>query len=290
MITIPEKIHSMMSRNDCTKYVNGIRTDFYLINGGEETETKLQIPVPYKFMHTISNNIVWESPNHRFLTRLVRFDDGTFGYRKEWNNEVLFQRYDVATDFNEYGFAMVAKDNFVTWINKEFKLLDVSGLFFHVTTPAEYKHALDTVMDAEAYYKNPNEYQGYFHDNGSWRKVDDFSKGAIPLSRLQGTTYYQREQAAYLGTNGKLVEFREHDGKKYTGKKETYFSHGTEFDEAGHAYSHDGMLFAEGFYIRYDNLKEWFTKKGYADVLRDQVIRRRPKKLLNESKEKKNKD
>ena len=277
MIEIPKKISSIIVREDSPGYEYGKRTDFYIINKGKKDETAVGYEAPKKHLHNDSNVIAEERT--RFLSgiKLVRFDDGKFGYVRRKGNEVLFQRFDIATSFNKYGFAMVAKDNFVTWMNKDFELLDACGTFRHVLTPEEYSKKCSEVMDVEMFYSNPLCYQGYYHDNGAWREVYDFSKGEIPLSRVKGTRLKKREQTSYLGTNGELQVFYEYDGKKLSKDSEKYFAHGTDFDSDGHAYFHNGMLFAEGFFIKYENLKGWLIERGFAEELREEVADKKKK-------------
>ena len=45
----------------------------------------------------------------------------------EKDNILLPYRYDIATDFNEYGFAMIGKNGKVSWIDKKFNYLNIEG-------------------------------------------------------------------------------------------------------------------------------------------------------------------
>lgn len=57
----------------------------------------------------------------------VKFVDGTYSFVSEETGELLPYKFNVATDFNEYGFAMVAIDYGVSWFYKGKVLFDSNG-------------------------------------------------------------------------------------------------------------------------------------------------------------------
>ena len=178
---------------------------------------------------------------------------------------------------------MVEKDHFATWLNKDFELLDSCGLFREIPTQEKYKEFQEKYEGTDLYMPNPDKYKGYYGDNFAWEKVYDFSEGTTPLARVQDSF----GKTAYLGIDGELKVFREYDG---TLKKQEYtlFADGTDFDKNGCATCKDSMLFADGFFIKYANLKKLFASEGFIQVLNKEVRtqiesekKTKPKKLLN---------
>lgn len=55
--------------------------------------------------------------------KLVQFRDKSYGYIYQHNGYVDFHRYDIATNFNKYGIAMVAKYGTVSFIDTNFNYL-----------------------------------------------------------------------------------------------------------------------------------------------------------------------
>lgn len=55
--------------------------------------------------------------------KVVRLSDGLFGYVREEDGMLLPERFLIAGEFDEYGFAMVGKENGVTFIDKDFNAL-----------------------------------------------------------------------------------------------------------------------------------------------------------------------
>ena len=65
--------------------------------------------------------------NENFVNgfKVVKTANGEYAYIRESDNSLLPFRYDIAFDFNEFGFAIVGKDGSVSWINKDFKYLNI---------------------------------------------------------------------------------------------------------------------------------------------------------------------
>lgn len=153
-------------------------------------------------------------------------------------------RYDVAFDFNAFGFAIVGKDGSVSWIDRDFKYLNLQG-----------------EMVEEELDKNYAKFDG-------WQGISAFSKGNIPLSRVyDGRNTYGK--IAYFGTDGKFKEFYRYDGKI---DMDSYFSRstfagGSTFNEKGHAISDGDMLFAKGYYVSYEDLIKLSMEKGFIDSI-----------------------
>ena len=127
-------------------------------------------------------------------------------------------RYDFASDFNEKGYAMVAKDGTVSWINKTFKYLSVDGIM------------------VEDYINNPNAvFKGV-------SEIYNFNNGEIPLSKI-----CIGNKVSYFGLNGKLKEFYMFDGK-IQDYSCTSFNDGKTFDSNGIAVDYEKILFASGYF------------------------------------------
>lgn len=57
--------------------------------------------------------------------KLVRFANGEFGYIRQSDGKILPHRFDIATSFNEYGLAMVGKNEAVSYITLNFEYLNL---------------------------------------------------------------------------------------------------------------------------------------------------------------------
>lgn len=55
--------------------------------------------------------------------KVVRLSDGLFGYVREEDGVLLPERFLIAGEFDEHGFAMVGKENGVTFIDKDFNAI-----------------------------------------------------------------------------------------------------------------------------------------------------------------------
>ena len=186
-----------------------------------------RIRIPLKDYPYPSNQIVFAYIDKPFVNgfKCVQLSNGEYGYIRESDNVLLPYRYTFATDFDEYGFAMVAKRGKVSWINSSFKCLNSDG---------------EWVLD--------NEYWG-------WSEIHDFSQGNIPLALLGRSRCPLRY--SYLGTDGNLKKFYRCDGTKIDEDRQTSeFDSATYFNEKGYAISRDEILFARGYYLScYDLIK-----------------------------------
>lgn len=62
--------------------------------------------------------------------RRVLFSDCTYGYREESTGELIPYKFNLATNFNENGIAIVAIDSGVTLLTNDFKILYKNGKYF----------------------------------------------------------------------------------------------------------------------------------------------------------------
>ena len=92
----------------------------YIINGNQIEH----VQVPDNFQNIISNTIIGET--YEFINgfKIVKLLNAQYGYVRETDNVLLPYRFDIASQFNEEGIAIVAKDGVVTRINKEFNIVD----------------------------------------------------------------------------------------------------------------------------------------------------------------------
>lgn len=121
--------------------------------------------------------------------KVVRLENGKYSYVRESDNQLVPFKYDFATDFNEYGMAMVAKGGYVTWINKYFEL-SVSGLL------KMYEDRSDIPFTG-------------------WHSITEFSKGETPLSIMEfrnikryGRYVLNKSKTSAFGINGKVLKFQ----------------------------------------------------------------------------------
>jgi len=73
-----------------------------------------------------SNKIIAEGI-YSYGFKLVQLANKEYGYICEKTKELLPFRYDVASNFNAYGLAMVGKNGSVSWINQDFQYLTSNG-------------------------------------------------------------------------------------------------------------------------------------------------------------------
>ena len=240
MEKIPEKINSVKRRASIFIDLSGKRNIGYTINEGEDTETTIHVELPKYHRPRKSSKIVDENSNFVNGFKVVETSNGEYAYVRETDNCLLPFRYDVAFNFNEFGYAIVGKDGSVSWINKDFKYLNLQG-----------------EMVEEKLDKSWTEFDG-------WQGVTAFSEGDIPLSQVyDGRNKYGK--IAYFGTGGKLKEFYQYDGKIKSWLPKIIFCSGTTFDEKGQARAEGDVLFAKGYSISCEDLIKICMRNGFMD-------------------------
>ncbi len=244
---IPKKINSIAQYYICgNKYEFEYTKDIhYVINENEETETKVLVQLPNYVRPKKSNKISEDSNDFINGFKVVRTSNGEYAYVREVDNSLMPYRYDIATDFNEYGYAMVAKDGKVSWINKNFEYLNSKGKMVK---------------------ENLNQVTSYFD---GWEKVQDFSKSSVPLSLIWDGDYLYE----YFGTDGKIKEFYKYDGEVDKNFKRDCFTKGMTFNEKGYATSDDAIIFDKGYYITYEDLLRLSVEKGFLNELSEDAQR-----------------
>ena len=239
MDKLPKKINSI-ARKSSIVLSDGIRYIWYEINENEQDRTEIPVQLPEYSRPKKSNEIV--DSNDSFVNgfAVVKTANGEYAYIRESDNLLMPFRYDIASDFNEFGFAIVGKDGSVSWINKDFKYLNLSGVL------------VDEELD-----KSWSKFNG-------WQDVSAFNDYDTPLSRVyDGRNMTGR--VVFFGTDGKLKAFYKYDGEHISKLPKYNFTRSTRFDEKGHAVADEKILFAEGYYISYNDLIKMCMESRFID-------------------------
>lgn len=241
MNKIPTKVNNVIRLSSILLDRNYARNICYTINENTANETDIHVKLELDsnwYRPKKSEKIIDNSNEFVNGFKVVQTENGEYAYVRESDNNLLPFRYDIAFNFNQYGFAIVGKDGSVSWIDTTFKYLNLKGEFVEEELDESY-----------------SEFSG-------WQGVTEFSEGSIPLSRVyDGRNSYGK--IAYLGTNGKLKEFYKYDGEINEDWARTIFMTGTSFDENGYAMADGNMLFARGYYFSYADLIKICNEKGF---------------------------
>lgn len=194
--------------------------------------------------------------------KLVKLANGFYGYIRESDNKLMEHLFNIATDFNEYGYAMVGRNDSVTWINKDFYYLSDDGW-----------------VEDQVYYDSNNDwFNGYLDGMYS---VDKFSNSDVPISR----TGRNSEACFYIGTDGKTIKFKALN-EEDTVRHSTIVKYGTPFNEYGYAtskglgFSNDNyFLFQEGYYMGFDDFVKYSLDSGLIDSIHKDVSKKYIKSL-----------
>lgn len=219
----------------------------YILNEGTDKEVRVNVLLPYYSRPNISFDIIDDSRGFVNGFKVVQLDNKEYAYVKEEGNTLLPFRYDVATDFNEYGYAMVGKDGKVSWIDKNFKYLNSK-------------------------YEMVNEDSSKF--NG-FLSVSDFSKGEHPLSKVCSCSYDWNKKTSYFGVDGKIKEFSRYDGKIIRDndsiKNFSYYSE--DFNDKGYATANNDwlILLSSGYYLSVKDLIKNCEEKGFLDTISSRI-------------------
>ncbi len=197
-----------------------------------------------------------DDPNRKFINgfKAIKIGEETYAFVRESDKKIMPYYYDNAYDFNDYGFAIVGREGVMTWINKDFKYLRDdrrSGCYGN-----EYAMSED-------YLHDPYRILYGFHS------VGEFSKGDIPLSRIR----VGDESAIYFGTDGEVKKFTKYNNDDT--RPLNKFERGTPFNKNGMAIAEFNkeklILFAEGFYIGYNDLAKLGLDNGYVERFRKET-------------------
>lgn len=219
----------------------------YILNEGTDKEVRVNVLLPYYSRPDISFDIIDDSRGFVNGFKVAQLDNKEYAYVKEEGNTLLPFRYDIATDFNEYGYAMVGKDGKVSWIDKNFKYLNSK-------------------------YEMVNEDSSKF--NG-FLSVSDFSKGEHPLSKICSCSYDWNKKTSYFGVDGKIKEFSRYDGKIIRDndsiKNFSYYSE--DFNDKGYATANNDwlILLSSGYYLSVKDLIKICEEKGFLDTISSRI-------------------
>ena len=219
----------------------------YILNEGTDKEVRVTVLLPYYSRPDISYDIIDGSRDFVNGFKVVQTANMEYAYVKEESNTLLPFRYDIATDFNEYGYAMVGKDGKVSWIDKNFKYLNNK-------------------------YEMVNEDSSKF--NG-FLSVSDFSKGEHPLSKVCSCGSDWNRKTSYFCVDGKIKEFSRYDGEIIRDsdsiKNFSYYSE--DFNDKGYATANNDwlILLSSGYYLYTKDLIRICEEKGFLDTISSRV-------------------
>ncbi len=236
------------------KNINSLSASYnlrYIINDDYENAYRVNVD-----KYDWNNKEIVEESEFVNGYKLVKLANEFYGYIRESDNKLMEHLYNIATDFNEYGYAMVGRNDTVTWINKDFNYLSDKGW-----------------VEDPVYDKNNEWFNGYMDGMCS---VDKFSNGSIPLSRIGKNS----EICSYIGVDGKIIYFKAIDGD--TLRLSSAIRYGTNFDEHNHAtsegigFSKDNyFLFGEGYYADFNDLTKYSLENGVIDKIEEKIKRKK---------------
>ena len=128
VVEFPKRFNTIESHLEFIRSdgIEKIKRARYIFTFGEENKQRdFAIEKPIDDIESEDFTIDWEnsSDSFHFGYRLVRFVDGTFGYVKKGNGEEICPfKFDIASEFNEYGLAMIGK-KFTSRFHKEGKVV-----------------------------------------------------------------------------------------------------------------------------------------------------------------------
>ena len=238
MIKLPKEIKSIkvsrvLPQEEIVKYS-------YVVNEGKDDKLCIPIVLPYYYgvylRHPASIDIIDDSRDFVNGYKVVQTDNEEYAYVREEDNKLLPYRYDIATDFNKYGYAIVGKNARVSWIDKNFRYFNEEEEKF--------------TEEQEIGYNTFNGFLG----------VSDFSKGENPLSRMYRRGY--NNTVSYLGTNGKIKEFSKYDGEiiRDDESNKCFSDYSEDFNDKGYAKANNDeiILLSSGYSLSIKDLtKIW---------------------------------
>lgn len=238
MVNLSSKINSISCDSNIFITSDFKRTVYYTVNE-KENPIRITVKLPYFTRPEISDEIINSESEFVNGFKVVQTANGEYAYIREYDGVLLPYRYDIASDFNDYGFAMVAKDGNTTWINKNFQYLSKNG------------DMIDENLDDELYK---------YHKFEGFQKVYKFSTGKYPLSLVyDGRNRYA--YSFYFSTEGKRKEFYQFDGS--FNYEYTFDSFGSvDFGDKDYIMIGQGILFSKGYYCPLKYFFELCEKKG----------------------------
>lgn len=194
--------------------------------------------------------------------KVVTMKDGSFAYLREEDGKLLPYRFDIASDFNELGFAMVGLGRGVTWLNKKFEIL--TGTYWEPYTDLG------------------------IHEAPNWCGVREFSGSPeTKLSALFQPVFGGNVlMGCYMNSFGELQYFYRFNGELKPEKtdcivipQKSILFRGTvalnlkdyDFDGNGYLRFEDRIYFARGFFITLEDLFKLSKQRGLLENLNREV-------------------
>ena len=239
---IPKVVNSIVC-GDIVKIDQKTEAVCYKINSDNGVKTNVFAYLPKYNKKSTLSEIVMENDEFVNGFKVVKLANDSYSYIRESDNKLMPYQYDVAFNFNEYGFAMVGKDGSVSWINKDFKYLNYKGIM------------------VEEENNNWNNFDG-------WQGINNFSNGDNPLSRVFcGKEEYGR--TAYFTPNGDIKKFYQYNGNISNNLYRDVFFSGTDFNNSPYALADNYILDVNGFCILKEDIIKLSLKEGFIDFLFD---------------------
>ena len=180
--------------------------------------------------------------------QLVKFSDGLFGYVR--NDKILRYKFELATDFNEYGLAIVGNYGSIGWVNKNFD--------FYSTSIINGK-----TKDLSFIHINNEEINKHLFLNHGWNSITTFNKDSS-LSLLKG------DKDCFIDEFGNIKTFKhiDHNYQDLSSFNEIYsdFTDDT-FTEAKHILFNKEVLtlLEDGYYLTNSDFKVLAIQYGIID-------------------------
>lgn len=195
------------------EYPSELKYTDYIRKGGKIIDTKYKPAYGYK---------------------LVRNTFNQYMYLRTYDNAVIPYIFDIATNFNIYGLALVAKDGKISWIDNEFMYYDERGIKRDLNE--------DLRMDG-------------------WLSITNFRGGMTKLSKCVSDS--EGIFTSFVDTYLNSKFFKQYDGKKLSERSiNRFLGLLTDFDKTGYARrvknSEEGQeelyLSSEGYFMTEDVL------------------------------------
>ena len=252
MEKMPKRITSIKGSNI---FVANKTSKFtYTLN--KETDDAIKVPIVLSWTHTLcrpkkSFTIIDDSKDFVNGYKVVQTANKEYGYVREYDNTLLPFRYDIATDFNQYGYAMVGKNAKVSWIDKNFRYFNAEKEEFTEENEIGY-----------------NTFCGFL-------SVSDFSKGEYPLSKIYRFGY--NNEVSYFTPDGKIKEFSKYDGEiiRDSDSIKNFSFYSTEFNDKGYATANKDniILLSSGYYLSLKDLIRICEEKGFLETLSSKIAK-----------------
>lgn len=275
MINLPKEIYSIEGDHTDERWTGNVlipyveEHNYYIINRGLSDQVDINFVIPRFDDNPSRKNISFEiiDNSREFVNgfKLVQTSNLEYAYLREEDNKLLPYRYEVATDFNKYGYAMVGKYGMVSWIDRDFRILDKRKERF---MPYEFG-CIHSSLD----HYNDDMFSGF-------RCISQFSKGKNPLSRVERINNHgfpiSRTDVSYLGIDGTFKNFLgiHINGIGEPWYNEKYFNtNSTDFANKDYAFANynELLLLSSGYCLNAKDLVEFCNKYGTLENIINEV-------------------